>query len=281
MTSNQEFDDFLRDATERDAEQEQLELLHANIQARYDEAIQAFNPMPRFLDSDPEAQDTLKAAAIESYVVQFRDAVTIPDGMDQDDFDKLIYDQAEHEVRKLSMNEAALQTQIIIGLSIAEYAAQNPEEDVDAQAAAWKKQLIAEMLVGEGLSMDDPWVSFANNAMPGDKFNPALESDQAYMIDALQAHANSVDEKERTAAINSSLMHIINPDFTSDPDDGQAGDKNIEAIRLSAKLIGIGLFDRDRYERESQVFAACAEFGIEQSVVADILIFLEDTYPAK
>ena len=281
MTPELNFDDFLKDAHEKVAATERDELIRAHVETHYEEVMAEFNPFPRFSDPDPDVQKMLKETAIEDIGHQLAENITLPEGMSYVDFEPYVFDEALSYVELATMQEVTRRTMVIAILGLHELAMQQPGS-VDADVlASFKKQLIADMMVIEDFEAESSWIGFVNHVIPGEHFDPTKEEDQAYMINALQAHANSVDEHDRIALRQQAMVRIINPGYSDNDDDDLVIEKNIESLRITGTLMIIGSMQRNKVERESEIVAACAEFHLDQSVIAQLLAFLADEYPTN
>jgi len=270
MTSRPNFDDFMRDIPEKAAIDEKSELFQAELEAHYDAAIAKDSPFPRFNDTDPEVQATLREAAIERVSHQVAEAIALPEGMGYFDFEAFVYEGALNYVNSSAMKESLRRVQILIVRGLYEHAIREPGSVDEALLATLKKQLIADMIIVEDFEIDSSWVHFANNFIPGEQFDPHAPEDRAYILSSLQEHTNNADEHDRIAALQREIAGIIHSGTHA----------TIDTASTVSTLIFIGIMYRDASGREAEVVAACADLHLDVSAVARILALLQDEYPA-
>ena len=180
MPSERNFDDYLRGAGGEGAAIERDDLRRSRVEAQYEAAVAEYNPLPRFSDPDPEVQAMLHKVAIDAVGHLFAEAITLPDGMDYQGFEAMIYSSALSYAEEAMTREKERRSKVLTILELHELAMQEPEVVNVDTLASLKKQLITDMIVVEEFESNSPWIHFVNTIIPGQHVDPpsADESSQ-------------------------------------------------------------------------------------------------------
>ncbi|MDB5179536.1 MAG: hypothetical protein JWN12_168 [Candidatus Saccharibacteria bacterium] len=280
MDDNLDFDTFLESASDAERTQREAELYKVQLDARFQEAIERFDPQPRYTDADPVVQDDLQAAAAAELLGHLRETIDKPDHMSLEEFEDFLNIQAMSIVKKYAANEVVFTTRLLMDVAVYEYTSVSGIVDEEKHLAS-KKQLIADMIVLYEFDANDPWVTFVNQFSPGESFDPNSVEDQDYIFNSLQTLANRDEDDRRNSERQQALVRIIYPDFNNDTFDETLVDECIHALKLTTQLMATGILEHNVFEREARVVKLCAAFNMGQSAKEQILAFLQLHYPVK
>jgi len=278
MTSNQDFDEFLTNASAEAARKDEYEQTTTRLYADYDRAVEHYNPLPRYTDRDAAVEAMLQREAAEVIRGHIIEGLRIAGREITADIEEIIEIEVKSIVKMAAMQEALVQSKILTALAVYEYTVTRATDPDVAQLIDSKKQLIADMMILDEYEADSSWIAFANGVIPGPQFDPNTETDQPYLITSLQKLANKDIESDPKHLLLDQLTELIYVQLSKEKDGISVKE---DALSLAALVMTSGIVRKNAYEREAEVTQYCRDLSIDQSVISEIMALLETQFPTQ
>lgn len=208
------FDDFLSEVNEQDAQDRARDAYFQELRQRLDVAILVHN-LPRVVDMDENYQTILHQDAVRQLEILLREVYREyhVEFDTQDIEDVYVTNRAEHYITLQALQQASWLTSILVLIASHDLDQRQAPAGVTVEPnSAAKKHFIATVLISGTITPNDPWFTFMNDVIPGDPFDPEDPDAEPYLIAALETHANHQEEVRQLEAVFAEARRIAGID---------------------------------------------------------------------
>jgi hypothetical protein len=280
--SDKEFDDFLSQASEQDARERELEAYYRQLRQRLDVAI-LVHKLPRVIDADPEHQAVLQQDAVRQFEEVLRDLYRMHETKfdSQASEDAFVTLRAKHFVALQALKQASWLEGAMRLIAAHDFEQQQAPAGVTIEPnSEAKKRFIAYLLIGDQLEPGHPWITFMNNVIPGETFDPQSQDAEQYLVEALIAHTSLDEADQERDGHFADACRIANIDETA----SVYPQRQVQAItQLILKGIATHkLRDSEGVhaiaQRQADLYEICR--GVfEQTTIVALITYIDRVYP--
>lgn len=202
---NMDFDGFLADANKKAAEHAEIIDYARSLDTRIEQTLDDLRA-PRIASRDPDTQEELMNLAVHEYEEMLQDhADRSGTPIDED----LLREYAQSLASEQLIRESAIFAKIKISIAVYDYQFKNGTVPDKATTDRNKKELTADVMIANKLEANDSMVILINTLVPGESLNTSSRDDDVYMLNAIERHANKVEQEKKTAELTDKAIEIL------------------------------------------------------------------------
>jgi len=257
------------------------EALTSSLDA-YFEAAMVREALPRLVDGSGKILVEESAAQYAVYEAFFREQLGIeglllPVG----EAERTIVSNAQMVVYTDQLDQEEMLVRAKTITMDYEYAAShNPSFDPTTYEE--KKKYIAYLVVGKGMEVSDPWVTFLNTYIHGPAFDFESEIDSQFIGDALEEYMRENEHKQKTRELLHGLWNIFGIDMNTLDENELSAD---EAQRMAAmipiggKIIATVITAQNEAERTITLDNVMQAANIDEATIGLVKDYIATHYP--
>jgi hypothetical protein len=247
--------------------------------------------IPILLDPIDEEEARRKAIFVEEILPDIRAELLKqdPEAELSPNFDEYLAQLVEHAYHQRFWDEKVLFELVSSTLLHVERARL---DGYDYDYSDQKKRRIAEVMIMHNFSLDDPLMNWANNVLPGERFDPSKDEDAQHFADAMESYL------KQQAGIN--VMHEAMSDgyalagvgLHEDEDTDRELYERLQRSRDAvAEIVGaawmaqqtienLGI-ERAKAKRDEEIdaYIRANETGLSTEIIAELYSMIEDRFP--
>jgi hypothetical protein len=267
---NLNFDDFLADTNAQAAREAEMQAYAHKLDEKLEQGLVQYN-YPLIASMDPTIRDALQDQAAHEYEEMLRDHFAQsgepldPEALEQ---------SARTFATEQLVRDNAILTNIKMTIAIYDFEFKNgsiPDKDTTDSN---KKRLTAEIMTEEGLTADDNLIHFINEVVPGEPLDTASSDDAPYLLEALEKHANAVEQKKKIHELTTAVSEILE----------KAGELSSERFAVVTKLTMTAMLHAHKGEkagamRQAEYDEIIRDNNLPANLAAELLALIERYHP--
>jgi len=268
MDNPSNFDDFLASSVEREEIIRAAEAYAVILDARLSDMMAAHS-VPRLTDDDPMVEQALQSELLERVYDLYRDELGL-DLITDEALHQEVTQEAKNFVQVCVMREQALIANATIIIASYDYRVIHHPETVDFdEDTEIKARFIADAISG-GFEPNGPWVTFFNEALPGEVFIVGTPYADAHLIQATERKIRQEAEAGERRIIRDQLRLIL----------GDSIDASIESeVAFTTRIVMLCMSPTSSAQREADITSMCMAAGIDAVKIRETIDYLRQAIP--
>lgn len=276
-----DFDKFLGEETARQQQEQEQKAQSAEItRAVMHDLVE--RGVPALLHYDNDEIERRRLAYIEgAFSVGYAGLSQIHPELSHDDLTQLSLKHADEWYHAKEIDEMMMVQSIITLIE-----ADRGVKTSNAHFATDKKEFLANEIIIMNRSIDDPWIQYVMEVVPGENLDMSSERDQQYITDAMAKIAQQEASMEQVKQAYFELCTMLGIDgdpvnMSLETDTGMLRTIH-EIITRSISAYAIAHEkDNAKSVRDSEIWRLAREQGIDTDKVHEIFRFLDEKWPVQ
>jgi hypothetical protein len=238
---------------------------------RFEQALKDLQ-VPHIFSSDPAFKEVLVNEATLEYENALREEFSQSDEFYDDD---TIKKYARDLVSEQAVREGAIFTRIKMAIAAYDHELNKDIIPDKAQTDHNKKELTADIMISESLSADDPLITLINTLVPGESLDINSREDDAYMLNALERHANRAEQFKKNAMLIDEAIVILE-------NAGEYSDDHLATVtRLFSVALLHGKGEQAEIMRQANYDEIIRDNNFPPELAAKLIELVERYYPIE